>query len=206
MNKALYRHLPAVPFEVVMIGGAIVTFSQGNWKHFAASLFTLVVCFVPLLAEKLFRIILPAAIHFIFAAFIFTSFFSGEVMHFYKNIWYWDDLMHFSSSFMIGTFMMMGLIIVKKRYKKFFVPPWLSALIVFSATIAVTIIWEISEFASDEIFGTFSQGADLFDTMMDIVYETTSAAIAAWIWILYGKSRKVALITPLLNHFARLNP
>lgn len=102
--------------------------------------------------------------------------------------------------------MMMGLIIVKKRYKKFFIPTWLNAILVFSSTLAVGTIWEISEFASDEIFGTFSQGANLFDTMMDIVYETISAAIAAWIWVLYSKSRKVAVIGPVLDRFARLNP
>jgi hypothetical protein len=56
----LRRHVGALPFELAMAVGLIATSVQGNWKHAAASLFTLSVSFLPLLIERWGKIKLPA--------------------------------------------------------------------------------------------------------------------------------------------------
>lgn len=206
MNKALRRHAWALPLELIMAGGAVVTASQGNWKHCAASSFTVVMSLALLYGEKLFRVVIPPLMHFVYVAFIFASLFAGEVLHMYSRIWVWDDIMHFASSFLIGTLTMFWLLTLKRRHKTFSIPAWFGAIYVLGVAVTAAVMWEIIEFASDQLFGTYSQGADLPDTMMDLVYETASGLIIAVAWVAYIKGRYVILLSPILKRFERLNP
>lgn len=199
------RHWGAIPLEMVMIGGAYVTLSQGNWKHFAASIFSLLACLLPLLIERTWKVRLPAFLQITFVAFIFSSLFSGEVLDFYNHIWWWDNMLHFLSSLFVGFGIMLWLTILAKRQKVFRIPVWFSALFVMSVALTITIFWEVAEFASDQLFGTFSQGNDLFDTMMDLVYESISAVIAAGLWWLHVTGKRVWIITPLIDRFKKAN-
>lgn len=204
-HGSIRRHLGVMPFELVMIGGAIVTASQGNWKHFAASIFSLLASLLPLLIERWWKVEIPAIFQIGFVGFIFASLFSGEVLDVYNHVWWWDNLLHFLSSLFVGFWIMMWLTILPKRTRGFKVPHWFSALFVMSTALAVTITWEVAEFASDELLGTFSQGADLLDTMMDLVYESVSAMMIAALWWLHLSGRRVLIITPLLERFKKAN-
>jgi hypothetical protein len=205
MKRALLRHLGAVPFELVMAGGVVVTLAQHNWKHFAASLFTLLVSFLPLFFERWFRVVLPAWLQITYVAFVFASLFAGEVLHMYSRIWPWDDAMHFTSSLLVGLGVMFWLVMLEHRVKLFHIPIWFGALFILFSAVSVAVLWEIVEFGSDEIFGTFSQGADLFDTMLDLTYQTTSGLIMAVLWIIHNRWGNVPLVSPLIRQFERLN-
>lgn len=200
------RHLAALPFEAVMIGGAYVTLSQGNWKHFAASVFSFLACLSPLLVERLWKVRLPGLIQLSFVGFIFASLFAGEVLDVYGRIWWWDNTLHLLSSLFIGFWIMLWLTLLSKRVRGIRMPHWLSAIFLMTVALAVTIVWEIAEFSSDQLFGTFSQGGDLFDTMMDIVYESISAVFAAVLWWWHASGRHVWVITPLIGQFKKANP
>lgn len=202
---SIRRHIGAIPFELVMIGGAIVTASHGNWKHFTASVFSLLASFLPLLIERRWKVNIPAVFQLSFVGFIFASLFSGEVLDVYNHVWWWDNLLHFLSSLFVGFWIMMWLTILSKRTRELKMPHWFSALFVMSTALMVTIMWEIAEFASDELLGTFSQGADLLDTMMDLVYESISAAMIAMLWWLHLNGKHVLIITPLLKRFKKAN-
>ena len=199
------RHLLALPFELVMAGGVVVTFSQGNWKHFAASLFTLAVSFLPLMVERWFRVIMPALLQGVYVAFVFASLFTGEVLHMYSRFWVWDDIMHFISSLLVGVGVMLWYVVMDRRLKDVKLPSWLGAILIFCVSVSVAALWEIVEFGSDELFGTFSQGADLFDTMMDLVYQTFSALIVAVVWFIHSRRGYVIIVSPTLRYFERLN-
>lgn len=203
---SIRRHVWAIPFELIMIGGVIVTASQGNWKHFAASVFALLASLLPLLAERWWKVNIPAIFQFTFVGFIFASLFSGEVLDVYNHVWWWDNLLHFLSSLFVGFWIMMWLTILPKRVKGLRIPAWFSALFVMATAFTVTIMWEVAEFGSDQILGTFSQGADLYDTMMDLVYELISAIMIAALWWLHVSGRRVFMVTALLRRFKKANP
>jgi len=205
MKGAVARHIWAIPFEIAMVCGAVATFSQGNWKHFAASLFTLAVSFLPIPFERWFRVMLPAWVQASYVAFVFVSFFSGEVLRMYGRIWVWDDIMHFLSGFLVGIGVMLWLVMLGRRVKKFHVPVWFGALFILLTSMGVATAWELVEFGSDEIFGTFTQGADLFDTMLDLVYQTTSGLVMAALWVAHCHWGKVPLMSFLIRQFERLN-
>lgn len=206
MKEAFRRHIWALPLEMIMAIGVVTTALQANWKHFAASLFTVTASVALLYAERLFRVKLPPLVHFMYVGFIFASLFAGEVLHLYSRIWLWDDIMHFISSFLIGILTAFWLLTLRRRDKSFAIPAWFGAVYILGVAVIAAVAWEIIEFTSDQLFGTYSQGADLFDTMMDLVYETTSGLIVALAWMAYSKGRYVVLLTPILRSFERLNP
>jgi hypothetical protein len=199
------RHLWAVPFEVIMLGGAAATLAAGNWKHLAASLFTLGISFMPLLVERRFQIKIPAILQVMYVAFIFASMFSGEVLGVYGHIWIWDDITHFIAGLLAGLMVMCWLAIFARQKKRLHLPVLFEALTIFCIGAAMAVMWEIAEFASDQVFGTFSQGKDLEDTMMDLIYELAGGLIMVTLWVLHVKTKNVFVISWLLAHLQQLN-
>lgn len=194
-----------MPFEIAMFAGVIVTFAQGNWKHFAASLLTLAVSFLPLVVERRLHIKLPMLLQTLYVAFIFASLFAGEVLHMYGRIWVWDDILHFASGLLIGLGAILWLVALRWKEKRLSMPVWFSALWVFCLTVSIAAVWEIVEFGSDELFGTFSQGADLFDTMMDITYGAISGLIMTVVWARLAAGHRVFIVSRIISNFTALN-
>lgn len=207
MNKyeSFRRHQLAIPFELVMLVAAVVTLVQGNWKYLAISLFTLTISFAPLYTERRFRVKIPALLQVIYVAFIFASMFSGEVLGMYGRIWPWDDAMHFVSGLLIGLAVMFWLVLSVRRQKRFYVSVWFEALTIFCISATIAVVWEVVEFASDQIFGTFSQGKDLEDTMMDLVYGLVGGLIMGTAWVFHLKNKKVFITSWMISHFEQLN-
>lgn len=197
------RHKWSLPFEVVMAVGVIVTFAQGNWKHFAISLFTLIAGFAPLFFERLVGVRLPTLIHTLYTGFIFASMFAGEVLGMYGRIWEWDDAIHFISGLLIA----LGgvLLLAEMSREKIRMPAWMQALFVISLVSLVVLTWEIVEFGSDQIFGTHSQGGDLHDTMIDLVEGFGGGLIIALAFAAHLKGRTVRVFSRLAHSYARLN-
>lgn len=195
------RHGLAVPFELVMLGGAVVTLIKGDQLHLLTSVFTFCISFLPLALERRLRVRIPMLIQTVYVAFIFASMFAGEVFGLYGRIWPWDDWMHFASGVLISAGVVMWLMILKDRGMK--LPSWLQSYMILASAAFVAVLWELAEFASDQLFGTFSQGADLADTMLDLLYDVSGAAIVAIGWRL-SAYRDMLGLRRLTAHFLKL--
>ncbi|HEU5121646.1 MAG TPA: hypothetical protein VFT59_02280 [Candidatus Saccharimonadales bacterium] len=199
------RHWIALPLEVIMLGGVVVTFSQHNWKHVLASLFTFTISFAPLVFEKLFRVRLPMTYQFVYVLFVFASMFLGEVAHLYRLVRGWDAIMHFLSGVFVGLGVVLWLRTLLHYAKKFRLPLWMQGLFVicFGVTIAVT--WEIIEFGSDQVFGTTSQDRSLYDTMTDLIYGTMGVLLLTFLYSFIVRDRVIFGLTWAIEAFERLN-
>ncbi|HEU4716169.1 MAG TPA: hypothetical protein VFS14_05080 [Candidatus Saccharimonadales bacterium] len=195
------RHVLAVPFELVMLGGAVGTFMRGDQLHLLTSVFTFCISFLPLVLERRLRVRIPMVIQTVYVAFIFASMFAGEVFGLYGQIWPWDDWMHFISGVLISVGVVMWLTILKDRGMK--LPSWLQSYMILASAAFVAVLWELAEFASDQLFGTFSQGADLTDTMLDLLYDVSGAVIVAVAWRL-ASYRDTLGLRRLATHFLKL--
>lgn len=200
----LRRHGLAVPFELVMAIGAIVTFVKGDYLHLLTSLFTLAISFVPLLIERRLKIRLPLWLQTAYVSFVFASMFSGEVFGMYGRIWQWDDIAHFISGLLVGLGVIIMLIELKRR-RLFTAPFWLHLLLVVGVGMGVAVLWEIAEFTSDQLFGTSSQNGDLKDTMLDLIDDSTGAVIIASIYGLYLKNKPSFGLRYLMKDYEQLN-
>ena len=185
------RHSLAVPLELVMLGGAAVTFAKGDQLHLLTSVFTFCISFLPLVLERRLRVRIPMAIQTVYVGFIFASMFAGEVFGLYGKIWPWDDWMHFASGVLISIGVVLWLTILSSRGMK--LPSWLQSYLILASAAFVAVLWELAEFTSDQLFGTFSQGGDLTDTMIDLLYDVFGAAIVAAAWRLASYSDMLGL-------------
>lgn len=200
---SLYRHRFSLLFEALMLIGATVTFLEGDWKHFATSVFTFVVGFAPLLFERVVKVRLPTLVHALYTGFIFMSMFAGEVMGMYARIWEWDDAAHFIS----GLLLAVGgvLLAAEMTREKARMPVWMQTLFIVSLVSLVVVAWEMVEFGSDQIFGTFSQGGDLYDTMMDLIEGVGGGLIIALGYAAHARGKTVGLFTRLVGSYDKLN-
>jgi hypothetical protein len=175
---SLRRHLWALPFTLIMAVGIVTTFVARDSAHMAISIFLVISSILPLIIERLWRVRLPTFIQVSYVAFLFLSMFSGEVLGMYSRFYPWDDIMHFISGLFVGMGAVLWLTSVVDR-RKLAVSSWLIALCVFCLGATTAVVWEVIEFSSDRLFGTFTQRNDLFDTMTDLIYGTGSALIVA---------------------------
>lgn len=199
------RHIWAIPFEAVMLGGAIFSLVQQNWKYVLISCFTFAISFVPLAYEKLCRIRLPASFQFTYVLFVFFSMFSGEVWRFYANVWGWDAVIHFLSGILIGLGVILWLRRLLLQKSKVHMPRWMQFLFVLTVSVGVAVAWEFVEFVSDQLFGTNSQDS-LVDTMYDLILGTAGTSMLLLAYVRHGKGKFVPGLGRAISQFDPLNP
>lgn len=203
--ESFRRHLWAVPFELIMLAACFVTFFKGDYFHLLTSVFTLVVSFVPLVFERLYRVRLPALLQMTYVTFVFGTMFVGEVWGMYARFLWWDDVAHFVSGLLVGLGVILWVSLLEYRRRLSKLPGWFSALFTACFMAAVAVAWETCEFASDQIFGTFSQGADLVDTMWDIILGSAGGLVMGVLFALHTKGKRVPGITSAVEKFRRFN-
>lgn len=199
------RHVWAVPFEVVMLGGAIFNALQQNGKFVLISLFTFAVSFAPLAYEKLLKIRLPGSFQFTYVMFVFFSMFAGEVWRFYANVWGWDAVIHFLSGILIGLGVILWLRRLLLQKNRVRLPVWMQFLFVLTLSVGIAVVWEFVEFASDQIFGTTSQDS-LVDTMYDLILGTSGTGVLLLAYVRHGKGKFIPGLGHAISQFDPLNP
>lgn len=175
---SLRRHVWTLPFTLVMAIGIVTSYTAGQYAHMAIAIFLVISSTLPLVIERLWRVRLPTFIQVSYVGFLFLSMFSGEVLGMYSRFYPWDDIMHFISGLFVGMGAVLWLTSVVDR-TKLAVSSWLLAVCVFCLGATIAVVWEVVEFTSDRLFGTFTQRNDLFDTMTDLMLGTVSALIVA---------------------------
>lgn len=175
---SLRRHGWTLPFTLIMAGGIVTSFTADRYDHMAIAIFLVISSALPLVIERLWRVRLPTFIQVSYVAFLFLSMYSGEVLSVYSRFYPWDDIMHFISGLFVGMGAVLWLTSVVDR-TKLAVSSWLIALCVFCLGATMAVVWEVVEFSSDRLFGTFTQRNDLFDTMTDLMLGTVSALFIA---------------------------
>lgn len=176
VGGALRRHAGVLLFEGGILVGAAMMIAKSDWFHLSTCVIALMLCLIPLLLEIYLRVKIPALLQVVYAAFIFSSLFLGEVTGLYGRIWWWDDMMHSLSGFLIGG----GVSLVLMEVYGTRVASWVQALSLFCSVATVIVLWEVIEFSSDQLFGTHSQGGDLFDTMTDLIYGLVGGSVMAY--------------------------
>lgn len=200
----LRRHVWALPFTALMLGGVVESLFSGNQWHATIALFLVVASALPLLIEQLWCVRLPIFIHVSYVAFLFLSMFCGEVLSMYSRFYPWDDIIHFLSGILVGLSAVLWLTSVIDR-ANLRLSAWLHALLVVCIGATTAVVWEIVEFSSDHLFGTFTQRNDLFDTMTDLIYGTTSALLVATLLYLALCHRPSLGLDRIIKRYRELN-
>ena len=187
-------------FLLVEIAAALWT---GSWRPAFIALATLVLSMAPATLARWFHLELPRGFVVAIVAFIFCTIFLGEVSDFYEKYWWWDIALHGGSAVGFG---MVGFLFVFYLFEgdRYAAPPLAVAFIAFCFAITIGSLWEIFEFAMDQLFGFNMQKSGLVDTMTDLIVNVVGASIGAGIGYIYLIGRGVGPAW-MIEQFVRLN-
>ncbi len=181
----------------------VVSLFTAHWTNVFVSFTALVFTMMPSLLSSRFQIRLPFAFMVAISVFVFSTLFLGEVFDFYERFWWWDVVLHAGSAVGFGIigFLFILFLFEGDRYAA---PPWALALFAFCFAATVGVIWEIFEFAMDQIFGLNMQKSGLRDTMWDLIVDCIGALIGASAGFFWLKGRNTTF-TGLIEEFVTLN-
>lgn len=168
------------------------------------ALATLALSLAPAFFADRFDIELPVYFFAGIVVFIFGTVFLGEAFGFYEKYWWWDVLLHGGSAMGFG---LIGFIFVFILFEgdKYAAPHWALALIAFCIAITIGAIWEIFEFAMDQVFGMTMQKSGLIDTMWDLIVDFIGASVGAAAGFAYLKGPTRRGLPGLIGEFVAKN-
>lgn len=159
----------------------------GDWLSAVLTVLILGLMLVPSVLKGRYRLYIPFTLELWIVSFIFLTLFLGGVAHFYDRIPFWDKFLHFQSGFLLGVcgYVLIYLLNEHERVHLNLSPGFVS-LFAVTFSLALGVVWEIVEFATDSIFAIQSQGVGLADTMWDLIAASLGAllmSIAGYFWM-----------------------
>ena len=123
---------------------------HNNWHNVVLRIGTLVLFTFPMLLSKKLKITLPNTLEIIVYLFIYASAILGEIQNFYGLFKHWDTMLHTLNGFLCAA-VGFSLVDILNNHDKFHISmtPSFVALVAFSFSMTVGVMWEFGEFAVD---------------------------------------------------------
>lgn len=195
-------------FLAVLWGGlaiaVVVALVLGVWSLAFISAATLLLSIAPAFVASRLALSLPAPFLIAITLFVMGTILLGEAFGFYERYWWWDIALHGTSAVGFGLigFLFIFTLFAGDRYAA---PPLAIAVLTFCTAVTVGALWEIFEYAMDQIFGLNMQKSGLIDTMEDLIVDAVGALVAATASFAYLKDQRGRVLGPLLEQFVEAN-
>lgn len=191
-----------------LLVGVILAFFQGRWLAASATAGVMVVTLLPIVLGRRFAVTIPPEFEVLAVVFIYASLFLGEVHGYYIKYWWWDAILHTGSGFLLGI---LGFLLVyvlnEKEDIDIHMRPRFVALFAFMFAVGIGALWEIFEFAMDQIFGLNMQKSGLVDTMWDLIVDSVGALVIALLgWSYLLKAGSDSFLERWIKAFIDANP
>jgi len=148
-------------------------------------LFALILTLTPLMLKRKFHVTLPWELNFLIVLSLYLSV-SGNVLGWYYHFYpFYDKVAHLVSSITIAVFGFVAAVIMD-RYTEIKLNRPMIVFFVIIFTMAIGSFWEITEFISDNLFGTQLQPG-LRDTMYDLIFDLAGGTIIGVLGDVYLK-------------------
>lgn len=161
-----------VMFILAMLKIGFENLPMGN--RISSSLMAILLAFLPMLIEKVFRYRLPLMLHIIYFAYIFASNIVGSCFGVFRMdvpmmgemLGWYDKVTHA----VLGYILCIVAIYLSQKGKVWGKSIFGDVLLLLAISMAYASIWEMYEFAVDHIIpGQSMQRNSLIDTMLDII-------------------------------------
>ena len=147
--------------------------------------FALILTLTPLMLKRRFHVTLPWELNFLIVLSLYLSV-SGNVQGWYYHFYpFYDKVAHLVSSITIAVLGFVAAVIMD-RYTEIKMNRPLIVIFVIIFTMAIGSFWEITEFVSDNLFGTQLQ-VGLRDTMYDLIFDLAGGTIIGVLGDVYLK-------------------
>ncbi|MDQ8182233.1 hypothetical protein [Pelagicoccus sp. SDUM812005] len=183
------------------------------WMSSVGLIAIMAITSAPALLGKRLPVSIPHEYEFLAITFVFAALFLGEFHSYYERFWWWDIALHTTSGLLLGI---VGFLLVyvlnEAREIKMHMRPGFVALFAFAFAVAGGAVWEIFEFAMDQLAGTNMQKpflddpSGLTDTMWDLIVDTLGAVIISCFGWWHMKRDSPSFIGDWTEKFIERNP
>jgi hypothetical protein len=118
----------------------------------------------------------------------------GRMLGLYNRVGWFDKVLHLGDSALIGFVAFLAVYVA--HYMRHERPhPWVDRIAIVIATLGLGALWEIIEFAEDQLLGMHTQGSPqmspLVDTMWDLILDGIGGVIAGVLgpWFMHHSKR-----------------
>ncbi|MEX2524169.1 MAG: hypothetical protein WD750_04360 [Gammaproteobacteria bacterium] len=197
-----------------LIVGAVLLFFQGRYQAVFETLAILFITFLPMILGRRFQVRIPYEFECLAVVFLYASLFLGEVHGYYARFWWWDIVLHTGSGFLLGIlgFLLVYVLNEKKEIEMELKPKFI-ALFALLFAMGMGALWEIFEFAMDQIVGTnmqkpmFNDPSGLTDTMWDLIVDFIGASIISILgWGYLSTKGSESFLENWIDDFIEKNP
>ena len=184
---------------------ALGALAQGRLELGFVALGTLALSVAPVFVARWADVYVPPSFIVAMTLFIGATLILGEVFGFYDRFWWWDIVMHATSSIGFG---MTGFVLVFMMFQgdRYAAPPVAVAFFAFCFAVFIGTAWEIFEYSMDQLFGFNMQKSGLPDTMGDLIVDMAGALVGAATGFAYLKGQARGGLAALIDEFVRRNP
>jgi len=186
--------------QAVMAAELVLLLYERLWASSFWLLAVMAITAAPMLLGRRLPVRIPPEYDVLAILFVFAALFLGEFRSYYARLWWWDVALHFTSGLLLG---MVGFLLVyvlnESRRLDIHMRPGFVALFAFTFAVTGGTLWEIFEFAMDQVFGTTMQKpmlgdpSGLTDTMWDLIVDALGAAIVSCLgwWNMRRNARSI---------------
>ena len=150
----------------------------GEWNNVFLCVLTLILFLVPVFIEKQINVKLPDALQVIILLFIFSAEILGEINEYYLTIKHWDSILHTINGFLCAA---IGFSLIDILNQKEFVyvtlAPIFVALVAFSFSMTIGVMWEFFEYGMDVTFKKDMQKDKIVTTISTVNLEPSGRNI-----------------------------
>ena len=212
-RESIHRRLTFMLQAILVIEVAAAILGR-QWLTAVVTIGIILVTLGPFFLAKLFRVFIPPEFVLVAIAFVFASLFLGEVHGYYTRYWWWDIALHSGSGFLLGI---VGFLLVHVLNETeeigLHMKPGFVAFFAFLFAVGIGVLWEIFEFAMDQLFGMNMQKpmlndpSGLTDTMWDLIVDMLGALVVTVLGYGYIKTaRNRSFLERWIHAFVRSNP
>lgn len=149
---------------------AVLQFFNRNYENVFLCILTLSLLIIPSFVQVTFKIELPTTLEIILLLFIFAAEILGEIGGYYLKFAYWDTMLHTLNGFLAAAIGFSLVNILNKNEKlQFELSPLFMAIVAFSFSMTIGVVWEFFEFGMDQLFGMDTQK----DTIIQAIHSVS---------------------------------
>lgn len=199
--------------QAIMLVEFAATLYEGQWLNALLVGAIIALTLAPAVLGHRLRVHIPSEFQLLAVVFVFGALFLGEVHSYYARFWWWDVALHTSSGLLLGI---VGFLLVyvlnQSEHVHVHLKPHFVALFAFVFAVTAGALWEIFEFAMDQVFATRMQKpmlgdpSGLTDTMWDLIVDTTGAAVISVFGWWYTKRGERSFVEVWIRRFIENNP
>lgn len=199
--------------QAVIAAGLALEVYERQWLNVVIVTGILLLTLLPAFMARRVRIVIPAEFELLTIAFIFAALFLGETRDYYGRFWWWDIALHTTSGGLLGILGVLLVYVLNETPRiDLHMRPGFVAFFAFCFAVTVGALWEIFEFAMDQLFGMNMQKpmlgdpSGLTDTMWDLIVDTLGALVVSLVGYLYMKRGAESVVERWIRRFIASNP